>query len=187
MTLIESIRSELLPVGPYLLQHLRVVSVFLSALDELRSHGVNDVFFLLSHRLAQSVTLTTGEVSKLPAEQHHLLLIYGDTISILKVLFHTGNVVRYLFTTVLTCNERRDIIHRSRTIQSIHSNKVFEYRRVQLSQIVLHTTRLKLEGSYSLSLLVQFKCFCVVNRYLVKVYFLSRSKTYILHSLLQLR
>ena len=39
--------------------------VFLSLLDELRLHGVNNVFLLLTHRLTKSITLTTGEVSQL--------------------------------------------------------------------------------------------------------------------------
>ena len=105
MTLIESIRSELLPVSPYLLQHLRVVAVFLSAFYKHRLHLVNDGLLLLTHRLTKGVALTSGEVGKLSGQKHHLLLIYRNTVCILEVFLHTRNVVFYLLLAVLTGNK----------------------------------------------------------------------------------
>ena len=66
VALVEGVGGELLPVAPYLFEHLRVVAVGLSALDELRLHGVHDVLLLLSHGLAQGVALASGEVGQLP-------------------------------------------------------------------------------------------------------------------------
>ena len=65
MRLVEGVGSELLPVGPDLLQHLRIVSVFHAAVDEFRLHGVNNILFLLTHRLTQGITLASGEVGQL--------------------------------------------------------------------------------------------------------------------------
>ena len=65
MRLVEGIGGKLLPVCPDLVKHLLVVSVFLTAFNELRLHGIYDVLFLLTHRLTERVALTTGEVSQL--------------------------------------------------------------------------------------------------------------------------
>ena len=51
MRLVERIRSEFLPVGPYLLEDLRIVAVLLTTLDKHRLHGIDDIFLLLTHRL----------------------------------------------------------------------------------------------------------------------------------------
>ena len=55
MRLVEGVGSKLLPVAPYLLQHLRVVAVLLSLLDELRLHRIYDSLFLLTHRLTKGI------------------------------------------------------------------------------------------------------------------------------------
>ena len=64
MRLVEGIGSKRLPVTPYLLQHLGVVAVLLTALNELGLHGVNDVFLFLTHRLTQGVALASGKVGQ---------------------------------------------------------------------------------------------------------------------------
>ncbi len=58
-------------------------------------------------------------------------------------------------SSVLTGNERGDIVHRTRTVESIHGDEVLEDGRLQLTEILLHTGRLKLEGSNGLSTLIK--------------------------------
>ena len=65
MRLVEGVGSEFLPVCPYLFKHLRVMPVLDTAFDKLRFHLVNDVLFLLTHRLTQRITLTSREVCQL--------------------------------------------------------------------------------------------------------------------------
>ena len=65
MRLVEGIGGEFFPIAPYLLEHLRVVTVLLSLLDELRFHRVYNVLLLLTHRLTKGITLTSGEVCQL--------------------------------------------------------------------------------------------------------------------------
>ena len=65
MRLVEGIGGKLLPVSPYLIKHLLVVSVFLAACNKLRLHGIYDIFLLLTHRLTERITLTTGKICQL--------------------------------------------------------------------------------------------------------------------------
>ena len=46
---------------------------------------------------------------------------------------------------MLTIDKIGDIIHRSRTVEGVHGNQIFECRRLQFTQILLHTGRFKLE------------------------------------------
>ena len=155
MRLVEGVGGKLLPVGPDLLQNLRIVSVLHAAIDKLRLHGVNDILLLLTHGLTQGVALTTGEVGQLTRQQHHLLLIHRDTIGILQVLLHTVDIVLDLLTSVLTGNEGRDIVHRSWTVEGIHGDEILEHGGMQFTQVFLHTCRLKLERADGLSLLIE--------------------------------
>ena len=187
MRLVEGVGGELLPVGPDLLEDLRIVSVLHTTVDELRLHGVNDILFLLTHRLTQGVALTTGEVGELARQQHHLLLIHRDTIGILQVFLHAVDVVFDLLTTVLTGDEGRDIVHRSWTVESIHGDEVLEHRGMQFTQVFLHACRLKLERADGLSLLVEFVGLGIIDGDRVEIHVDASCALDIRTSLLQLR
>ena len=184
---VESIRSKFLPVAPDLLQDLRIVSVLRALLEKLRLHRVDDGLFLLTHGLTQGITLTTSEVGQLTGEQHHLLLIDRDAVGVLQVLLHAGDIILDTRRVFLTGDELGDVIHRSRAIEGIHSDEVFEDRRMKLLQIFLHSRRLKLERSDGTTLLIELIGQVVVNRDVVKVYLLSRCLLDHLHRLFQLR
>ena len=127
--LVESVRSKLLPVGPYLLKYFRVVSVLLSPLNEFWLHCINNGLLLLTHSLTQSIRFASGEVGKLSRQKHHLLLVHSNAIGVLEVFLHARDVVLNLFLAILTGNERGDVIHRSRTIKGVHGYKVLEDSR----------------------------------------------------------
>ena len=169
MRLVEGVGGELLPVGPYLFQYLRVVAVLLAALNEFGLHGVDDILFLFTHRLTQGITLTTRKICQLAREQHHLLLIDGNAVGVLQIFLHAGNRVGDRFQTVLTLDEVGDVIHRSRTVEGIHGDEVLKHRGMQLAQVFLHTCRLKLEGADGAAFLVEFEGLGVVDGDVVEV------------------
>ena len=185
MTLVECVGGEFLPVAPYLLKHCRVVSVFLSTLDKLGFHGIYDSLFLLTHSLAQGVALTASKVCQLARQKHHLLLIYGDSVGVLQIFLHAGDVVLYLLATVLARNKRGDIIHRTWTIEGIHGDDVLEYRRLEFAKVFLHTRRFKLEGADGASLGIESVGVGIVNGDGVEVYHLACGDADVLHSLLE--
>ena len=166
---VERVRSELLPFTPYVLQYLRIVSVGLATGHELvferRQHG--NLF--LTHGLAELIALAAGEVSQQTAEQHDLLLIDGDTISVIEVFLHDGDIVRHRFDTLFALDELRYIIHRSRTIEGVHGDEITDDGGFQFAQIFLHTGRLELEHSYCATLLEKFVSQFIVNGYMIDV------------------
>ena len=151
---IEGIRGELLPVGPYLLQNLRVVAVLAAALDELGLQVIQFVLELLTHGLAQRVRLAAGEASQKARQQHDLLLIYRDAVGILQVFLHQVYVVDNGFTAVLAVDEVGNVIHRPRTVEGVHGDQILEGRGFQLAQVFLHAGRLELERTDSASVTV---------------------------------
>ena len=187
MRFVEGIRGKRLPVAPDLLENLRVVAVLDTTLDKLRFHRIDDILFLLTHGLTQSVTLTTGEVGQQARQQHHLLLIHRNTIGILQVFLHHRDIISDGLITVLTTDKLRDITHRSWTVKSVHGDKVLKHGRFQLAQVFLHTSRLKLEGTNGTSLLVEFKSFGIVDGNVIEVHLDAPCTFDILAGLLQLR
>ena len=175
MRLVKGVGSKFLPVAPYLLQHLRVVAVLLSLLDELRLHRIYDSLFLLTHRLTQRIRLTSGEARQLTGKKHHLLLIDRDAVGILQILLHTRDIVGNRLLAVLAGNEVRNVIHRSRTVEGVHGDEVLEYRRLQLTEILLHTRRLELEGSDGLTALIELIGQLVIDRDGIEVNDIARS------------
>ena len=59
---------------------------------------------------------------------------------------------------MLTVDKVGDVIHRTRTIQGIHRNQILEGRRLQLTQIFLHTRRLKLERTHGATSTIELIC-----------------------------
>ena len=64
MTLVECVRCEFFPVGPYFVEYFRVVSVFLTAFKEQGLQLVHFFDKLLTHCLAQRVALSACEVGE---------------------------------------------------------------------------------------------------------------------------
>ena len=164
MTLIESIRRELLPVLPDLVQHRLVMSVLLSSLIEQHLQLLHLSDLLLSHGLTQRVRLSASEVCQLSGEEHHLLLIHRDAVGIFEVFLHARDIVLDLRRILLSCNEVGDVVHWSRTVEGIHSDQVLKDRRLQFPQVFLHTSRFKLERTHCTPLSVQLVCQVVINR-----------------------
>ena len=169
MTLVECVGCEFFPVGPYLFKNLGLVTVGLSAFKELGLQGVHLVDELFTHGLAQCVALATREVGEQSRQQHHLLLVDGDSVGVLEVLLHHGYVVDDGRLAVLAGDEVGDVVHGARSIEGVHGYEVLEYRRLQLAQVLLHSRRLKLECSRGASLAIELIGLRVVDGYCVDV------------------
>src|SRR5574344_964376 len=127
MRLIESIRCKFLPISPYLLEDLRIMTVRLTSLNEFRFQMIQFFFQFLTHFLSKSITLASGKVCKKPGKQHDLFLINRYSICILEVFLHTRNIIFDRFPTQLSIDEIGNIIHRTRSIQSVHSYQSLKY------------------------------------------------------------
>ncbi len=138
MALVESVGSELLPVGPYLFKYLGVMSVGLSPLKEQGLQGVHLVNKFLTHSLAQRVTLAACEVGQQARQKHDLFLIDGYSISVLQILLHHWDIVDNRSLPMLTGNELRNIVHGTRTVEGVHGYKVLESGGLQFAQVFLH-------------------------------------------------
>ena len=123
----------------------------------------------LTHRLTQGIGLTTGKVGKQTGEQHHLLLIDRNTISVFQILLHNRNIVLDRLASLFTVNEIGYVVHRSRTIKGVHRNQVLERTRFQFAQILLHTRRFELERTDGAPVAIELVSIQVVNGYIVDV------------------
>ena len=185
MRLVEGVGSKLLPVGPYLFQYLGVVSVLLSAGDEFGFHVVQLVAQLLTHGLTQGIRFASGKVGQQTRKKHDLLLVDGDAVRILQVLFHDRYIVLDGLASLLTVDEVGDVVHRSRSVEGVHGNQVLESAGLQLAQVLLHTGRFKLEGSDGTSVAVEFISGRVADGNLVDVEVKSSVLAYVFHGFLE--
>ena len=101
-------------------------------------------------------------------------MVDGDTICVFQIPLHDGNIVLDFLFSLFAGDERRDIIHWSRTVQGVHRNQVFELGRLQLFQILLHTGRFKLECTCSLSVAIQFVGCRIFQADMVDIQFMAR-------------
>ena len=172
--LVEGVGCKLLPVAPDFLEHSRIVAVLLSLLDELRLHRIYDSLLLLTHRLTEGIRLASGEACQLAGKEHHLLLIHRDAVGILEIFLHAGDIIGDGLLAVLAGDEVGDVIHRSRTVEGVHGDEVLENRRLQLTEILLHTRRLELEGSDGLAALVELIGKLIIDRDGIEIYDIAR-------------
>ena len=128
--LIESVRRKLFPVRPNLFKYFRVVSILTSSFNKFRFHVIQLVTQLLTHCFTKGVGLTTGKVCQQTWQKHHLFLIYRDSVGIFQVFLHNRNIILDRLASMLAVDKIRNIIHRSRTVQSIHGYQILKSRRL---------------------------------------------------------
>ena len=183
MTLVESIRCEFLPIAPYLVEHHRVVTILDTSIDELWFHLIDDFLLLLTHRLTEGIALASGEVGKQSRQKHDLLLIHCDAIGVLEVLLHHRYVVGDRLTAMLTCDELRDVIHRTWAIESIHCHDIANAVRLEFTQVLLHTRAFELERSHRSTSLEEPISLLIVDRDIIHIYFHATGLTNIIECL----
>ena len=70
---------------------------------------------------------------------------------------------------MLTTDKLRNIVHRTRAIEGVHSNQVTYHSRLEFLHILAHTCRLKLEYTDCASFLEEFVCLRIINWNVVNI------------------
>ena len=130
MTLIEGVRCKRFPVFPYFFEDLGVVSALLTAGHKFTLKMVHFVNELLAHSLAQGIAFAACKAGQQSRQEHDLFLIHGNSISIFEIHLHLGDGVLDRRLAMFTLDKIGNVLHRPRTIQSVHSYEVFERRRL---------------------------------------------------------
>ena len=169
MGFVEGVRSELLPVGPDLVQYFLVVSVGFTAVHEFAFQFLQDGHLLLTHRFPEFVALTTCEVGEQAAEQHDLFLIDGYAVRILEIFLHDGNVVRDGFYSLFAPDKFRNVVHWSRPVEGVHGDEVSDDSRFEFAQVFLHSSGLELEHRHRAPFLKQLVGLGVINGDMVDI------------------
>ena len=131
------------------------MAVGLTARKEEAFELVHLVDEFLTHGLAEGVALSAGEVGEQTRQEHHLLLIDGDSVGVLEIFLHHGDVILYLAAAMLSGDELGDVVHRAGTVEGVHGYEVLEGGGLELAEIFLHTGRLKLEGAGGAALAIE--------------------------------
>ncbi len=169
--LVEGVLRELLPVLPDFVEFLLRMPVLHPSRHELFLQRVQNVYLLLSHRLAELVGLAFGEIRQFLGQKHDLLLIDRHPVGVLEVFLHFRQVVLHRLLALLAGYERRDVVHRSGAIEGVHGDEVLETGRLELLKPLHHSRRLELEDAHGVSPAVEGVCLGVVdgNRLYVNV------------------
>ena len=123
----------------------------------------------LAHGLAEVVAFAASETCEETREEHHLLLIDGDAVSVLEIRLHDGDVVFDFFAALFAVDEVGNFVHRPRAVEGIHGNEVLECLWVEVAEVGLHSGRLELECACRAAFAVELISFLVVERYIVDV------------------
>ncbi|MNS55936.1 hypothetical protein D3C72_887830 [compost metagenome] len=161
---IEGVLCKGFPVGPDLIQLIGRHTFGNGTINKFAFHLIQRSTVFLTHRLTQYIGIPFRETAQFLRQQHHLLLVYGNTVGLGQVFFHFRKVIRDLFLSVFTLNKVRDILQRARTIQGIHRNKVTKFIRFQIDEVLLHTRTLKLECRIGIASLVQLVGQFIIER-----------------------
>ena len=146
-----------------------------SALHEGLLERIQHGFLLLAHGLAEFVRLALGEACELLRQAHDLLLIDRDAVSLLQQLLHVGEVVMDLGRVVLAGHEVRDVIHRPRAVEGVHSDQVLETLWMQADQPLLHAAGFKLEDALGVAARIKCEDLRVVDGNLLNVNVLAEA------------
>ena len=155
VALVESVRGEGAPVIPNLFKHLGVVAIGRAALDELGIHVVQLLNKFLTHGLSQGIAFASGKVGYLARQQHDLLLIHRNAISVFQVFLHARQVVGNGLFAVFARNELRDVLHGAGAVEGVHGDEVLKGGGLQFAQILLHARRLKLERAHGVAVAIK--------------------------------
>ena len=139
------------------------MAVLLSTLHELSLQFLQRIQLLFPHRLAERIRLAPGEIRKFPGQEHHLLLIDGNAIRLAQDILHARKVVLNFLLSLLACDKIRNIVHRPRPVQRIHSDQVLETLRMEALQPRAHAVGFKLEEANGIAPAIDFIGFLVVN------------------------
>ena len=116
-----------------------------------------------------------------------MLLIDRDAVGLFQVFLHAWDVIGHERWIVFSLDEVRDIIHWSRPVEGIHRYQVLEDRRMELTQIFLHSGRLKLERAHRAPFLIELISGGIINRNFLQIDVNASREFDVLDSIFQLR
>ena len=130
---IEGILCKRFPVSPYLLQFINRMTFGGCSIHKLLLHFIQYRKLLLTHGFTEYIRISFREACQFLGKQHHLFLIYCNTIGFLQVFCHIIHVISYLLLTMFTQDKLRDVGNWPRTIQGIHRNQIRKLIGLQLT------------------------------------------------------
>src|ERR1043165_4528582 len=116
MRFIKRVARKLNESVPYLFSDLWRDSLFSATFDKARFHRVHLRKILLTHRAANFIGFCKGESGKIADDLHNLFLEDYDAVSIFQDRLENWMQIFDLFASLLTIDEVRNMLHRSRTI-----------------------------------------------------------------------
>ena len=90
-------------------------------------------------------------------------MIDRDAVGVLEILLHAGEIIDDGLLALLACDEVGDVVHGTRTVEGVHCDEVLECAGLQFDEVLLHTCRLKLEGSCRAAFAVELVGFWVID------------------------
>ena len=171
MRFIERVLRKSFPVGPDLVQNIYRVPLGRGAFNELRLHFIEYRFLLFTHGLSQYIGIPFTESTNYLGKDHHLLLVYGNSIGVFQYFFQLWQVIGNIFPAVFTVDVIRNIRDWAGTVQGVHRDEVIELIGLKVAQVFLHTRTFKLKRTNGICTLVERECFFIIQRQGINIYF----------------
>jgi len=161
---IEGVFGKFGPVGPYFFNFIYgSIAIFFATVDEFHLQGRHFIDEFFSHGFAELIGLSPCKPCQVAAQKHDLLLIHRNSVGFLQAFFHDGKRIVDGFAAVFTVYELGDVLHRTRSIQGIHGDKVLELGGLQFFKVFLHPVGFELESTHSKAFTKQFVGFHIID------------------------
>ena len=98
-----------------------------------------------------------------------MFLIHRNPIRVFQVFLHLGNGIFYGLAPLFALDELRNVVHGTGAIEGVHGDKILKHTWFQLTQVLLHPWRFKLEGTDGVAGTIQLVSGGVINRDVVNV------------------
>src|SRR5690606_10405871 len=118
----------------------------------------------LTHSAALGIALPARKTTHAFANLHDLLLVANNTVGIFQCLLPGGVKIVRVFLALLSSNKIFYPLHWTRSVERVHSNKVFNNTPLKFFKVALHTGSFNLKHASGISFLIQLKSFFVIQR-----------------------
>src|ERR1035437_5729756 len=176
MRLVEAVPGEVLHQIEDVRRLLLLHAALFRAVDELGALLLHHLRALLPHRLAQDVGFAECEAGEHVRDAHHLFLISDDAVGLGQNRLELGQLVRDLDLPLLA---RDEVVHhaaaqRTRTVERVQRDQIFETLRLGFSQNLAHPAALELEDAVGLPFLENLIRLGIVERNAIDVELFAR-------------
>ena len=140
-----------------------------AAVGELNAVLVHQIFFLLAHRLAQTVCIAEREIRDLIGDLHDLFLIHDDAVRVFQDRGELRHVVFDFFAAMLARAETGDVAHRAGAVHGVERGQILETIRARVNQQAAHAFGFKLKHRARITAAEHPESFRVVERQFVEI------------------